>query len=62
MDEEELKKKKLAAFELGQPLDEISVDELSDTITLLHEEIARLEQAKKEKTNHLSAAEALFKQ
>ncbi len=44
----------------GQALDDLSVEEIEETIKLLHEEISRLQQAKDEKTEHLSAAEALF--
>ena len=60
MDDEE-KAKKRADYELGQDLSDMSVDELSDMIVLMKEEITRLEAAKAQKSDHLSAAEALFK-
>ena len=52
--------KKKRAFEIGQKLEELSVDELGETITLLHSEIDRLEKAKADKSKHLDAAAALF--
>lgn len=51
---------KRASFILGQNLDELSVEELEDTINTLHEEINRLKIAKTAKAKHLSAADALF--
>jgi len=60
MDDEE-KAKKRAGYQLGQDLSEMSVDELSDMIILLVEEAERLTIAKNDKSQHLSAAEALFK-
>ncbi len=59
-DENEIRKKH-AAYTIGQVLDELSVEEISEITSLLHEEIARLDTAKQSKSAHLSAAEALFK-
>ncbi|MEO0328079.1 MAG: DUF1192 domain-containing protein [Pseudomonadota bacterium] len=53
--------KKPNAYVLGQILEDHSVDEISDILEALNEEIARLEKIRKEKSSHLSAAEALFK-
>jgi len=55
-------KKKHASYMMGQVLDDLSVEEISEIIDLLKQEIERLESAKSSKSAHLSAAEALFKQ
>ncbi len=47
-------------YEIGQPLEELSVAELEETISLLYEEIERLSKAKDQKSSHMGAAEALF--
>ncbi len=47
-------------YEIGQKLEELSVGELTETITLLQDEIIRLEKAKADKSRHLDAAAALF--
>ncbi len=60
MDEEE-KSKKREGYRLGQDLATLSIDELTDMVTLLNEEIERLHAAKEAKSDHLSAANALFK-
>ena len=60
MDEEENTAAK-SEFRLGQPLGELSVDELHQLVAELKLEIARLETAAKEKSDHLSAADSLFK-
>lgn len=52
--------KPIPQFEIGQKLDDLSVDEINETIELLHGEIARLEQARNMKSAHLDAAAALF--
>ncbi len=52
--------KKKPTFELGQKLDELSVEELSETIEVLKIEIERLNEAKESKSKHLDAAAALF--
>ena len=60
MFDEEESVKKPTKFELGQNLEELAVEELTEIIELLHSEITRLEEAKTGKSAHLSAAEALF--
>ena len=62
-DEEELfaPKKAPARHELGQPLDALSLDELSERIELLQAEIARLEAAREKKSASRAAADAFFK-
>ena len=54
-------KKKPRPHEIGQDLSLLSVDELSERIALLREEIARLEEALAAKGATKSAAEALFR-
>lgn len=61
MIEDEEKAKRMAKFVVGQDLSQFSVDEISDMIEALQAEIKRLETAKRDKSNHLSAASALFK-
>lgn len=58
--EEEPRKKKLV-HEIGQDLAPLSVGELAERISLLREEISRLEADKAAKSMTLSAADALFK-
>lgn len=60
MDEEE-KAKKRSSYQLGQDLSDLSVSEITDMIIVLKEEIERLDTAGKAKSDHLSAADALFK-
>lgn len=57
-DEENPKKKR--HFEIGQVLDDLSVEELDEAVALLEAEIDRLKTARQSKSEHLSAAEALF--
>jgi len=52
---------KKTAHEIGGDLSLLSVDELSARITLLKEEIARLEAEKMKKGASRSAAESLFR-
>ncbi|WP_192257596.1 DUF1192 domain-containing protein [Mesorhizobium silamurunense] len=54
-------KKKPRPHEIGQDLSLLSVDELSERIALLREEIARLEAERAAKGTTKSAAEALFR-
>lgn len=49
------------AFEIGQPLELMSVAEINLTIEMLREEIARLEAARAAKQAASDAAEAFFK-
>jgi len=53
--------RKMPGHEIGQKLDEISVAELDERITLLREEIARLEAARDAKRAAQAAADAFFK-
>ena len=53
--------KKKTAHEIGQDLTLLSVAELNDRITLLREEIARLEADIAKKQSSRSAAESFFK-
>lgn len=60
MDDEE-KAKKQNSYRLGQDLAELSIDEISDMMKILQDEIERLDAARASKSDHLSAANALFK-
>jgi uncharacterized small protein (DUF1192 family) len=53
--------KKKPSHEIGQPLDTLSVGELDERISLLREEIVRLEQARSQKEASKNAAAAFFK-
>jgi uncharacterized small protein (DUF1192 family) len=53
--------KKKVTHEIGQDLALLSVDELAERITLLKEEIVRLEQTAAAKRASLTAADAFFK-
>lgn len=59
MDEDTPKPKR--RFEIGQPLDTLSVADLGETIELLQSEIARLEAARRAKSAAIGAAQALFR-
>jgi len=48
------------AYQIGQMLDSMSVEEIEHTIQRLKEEIARLENARAQKAGHIEAAESLF--
>ncbi|MEM7289624.1 MAG: DUF1192 domain-containing protein [Pseudomonadota bacterium] len=61
MDLEEEQTKKKSQFEVGMDLSDLSVDELHEMAEILRQEISRLNLAAKEKADHLSAADALFK-
>jgi uncharacterized small protein (DUF1192 family) len=61
MDEDLPLKKKKAGHEIGQDLALLSVDELSERIGLLKDEIGRLEEAMKAKNASRDAASAFFK-
>ena len=60
MDEDEIRKKQ-ESFTLGQDLSLLSVEEIREMIEIMKGEISRLEDAAQSKSDHLSAAEALFK-
>lgn len=59
-DDEELPKKKVV-HEIGQDLSPLSVAELDERISLLREEIARLDAAKASKQTFRQAAAQFFK-
>jgi uncharacterized small protein (DUF1192 family) len=60
IDPDDLPKKKIT-HEMGQELALLSVTELTDRITLLKDEIARLEAEMKRKQASKSAADTFFK-
>ena len=60
IDPDELPKKKIS-HEMGQDLALLSVGELTERVTLLKEEIARLEAEMKRKQASKSAADTFFK-
>ncbi|MCG6859310.1 MAG: DUF1192 domain-containing protein [Salaquimonas sp.] len=60
MFEDDAEPVKTPGYMIGQVLDTMSVEELEHTIQRLKEEIARLEQARDQKSGHLAAAESLF--
>jgi uncharacterized small protein (DUF1192 family) len=60
IDEDDRPKKKIV-HEIGQPLDLLSVEELRGRVTILKEEIARLEANMASKRASRSAAEGIFK-
>lgn len=53
--------RKARAYEVGMPLDTLSVNELEDHIELLEKEIVRLRDAIARKKDSRSAADAVFK-
>ena len=59
MNEEDAKKP--VSYQIGQSLDDLSVDELNELIGTLKNEIGRIEMSAASKSAHLSAADALFK-
>ena len=58
MEDEQIKK--LSSYVIGQNLDEMSVEELDQSIELLKAEIDRLKSIRTAKSSHISAAEAFF--
>jgi uncharacterized small protein (DUF1192 family) len=59
-DEDDRPKKKIA-HEIGQDLTTLSVEELTDRIALLNDEVARLQAALDKKRTSRSAADQFFK-
>lgn len=53
-------RKKAAAHEVGQSLDDLSAQEIGERIAILQAEIARLEAARRAKEASRSAADAFF--
>jgi uncharacterized small protein (DUF1192 family) len=60
LDEDDRPKKKVA-HEIGQDLSLLSVEELSDRISLLNDEVARLQAALEKKRASRSAADQFFR-
>ncbi|MGA7454105.1 MAG: DUF1192 domain-containing protein [Rhodoplanes sp.] len=60
MDDDDRPKKKIA-HEIGQDLALLSVEEITERIALLREEIGRLEEALNKKRASRSAADQFFK-
>jgi uncharacterized small protein (DUF1192 family) len=58
-DDDEVRKPK--GHEVGMPIDKMSVEELTDRIKLLEDEIGRLRSAIEQRQKTRSAADALFK-
>jgi uncharacterized small protein (DUF1192 family) len=54
-------RKVLGAHQIGQAIDDLSLEEISDRIEILHREIARLEKMRQAKEASRSAAAAFFK-
>jgi len=54
-------RKAASSHEIGQSLDDLSVQEIAERITTLQAEITRLEEARRAKQTSLSAAAAFFK-
>ena len=59
MEEEDLNKKK--SYEIGNNLDNFSIEELDHYLLLLNEEILRVNELKKNKINALNKAQDFFK-
>tara|TARA_B100000686_G_scaffold219200_1_gene226260 strand:+ start:15274 stop:15456 length:183 start_codon:yes stop_codon:yes gene_type:complete len=59
MEEENLNKKN--TYELGNNLDNFSIEELDQYLLVLKEEILRIEKLKKSKINALNKAQDFFK-
>ncbi len=59
-EDDEERAKRISQIVIGEDLSELSVDELTERIDTLKQEIARIETAMGAKQSHLSAAEALF--
>ena len=60
MDTEDDIRKKHAGFVLGQDLSSLSVEDLDELVELLSGEISRIKESRGAKSEHISAAEALF--
>ncbi|AWN43259.1 DUF1192 domain-containing protein [Methylobacterium durans] len=61
MDDEMLPLRRSAGHEIGQKLDDLSVEEIGERIALLRREIERLEAARAAKQAAKSAAGSVFK-
>lgn len=56
-----LQRKRVSTHEIGQPLDDLSLEELAERIEILQTEIARLDAVRQRKEASRAGAEALFK-
>lgn len=54
-------RKLIAAYVVGQPLEDLSLEELGARIEILHREIDRLEEARRAKEASRAVAASLFK-
>lgn len=54
-------RKVIAAHQIGQAIDDLSLEEISDRIEILHREISRLEQMRQAKEASRAVAAAFFK-
>jgi len=61
MEPDEIRRKS-SDFQIGEPLDLLSVDELAERINCLEGEIARIRLAMEKKQGALAAAAQLFRQ
>jgi len=61
MNEDEKKAKRIEQYSIGQELSDLSIEEVTETIDALEDEIKRLKQIKIEKNEHIAAAAKLFK-
>lgn len=61
MDEEEARKKRLANYQIGQDLSELSVEDISNLEQDLKNELERLVTERNSKSKHMLEAEKLFK-
>lgn len=61
MHDDDERPRRAATHEIGQKLDALSVDELTERVALLKAEIERLETAKTAKQAALNAAGSIFK-
>lgn len=61
MHDDDSRPRRLATHEIGQKLDELSVGDLAERITLLRAEIERLEAARTAKEAARQAAGSIFK-
>jgi uncharacterized small protein (DUF1192 family) len=52
---------RVPAHEIGQPLDDLSIEELAERIEMLRAEIARLDAKRQSKEASRAGAEAFFK-
>ena len=53
--------RKAASYEIGQSLDDLSIEEIGERIVILQNEISRLKEAQQAKETSLSAAASFFK-